>query len=100
MIPELQRLSWFWCHPPPSGTIRTEHERMNPRPMKSALAILCLGTVVLVAACTTESAKRATFETLQNVRQQECEKNRDPDCQKRESYDEYQRQRQQEMQQK
>ncbi len=64
--------------------------------MKYAHRIVALGTALLFAACGTESAQRATFETLQNLRQQECEKNRDADCQKRENYDEYQRQRRQE----
>ena len=49
-----------------------------------------------IRACSTETAKRTTFETLQNLRQQECQKNGDADCQKRESYDEYQRMKQEE----
>ena len=68
----------------------------GPQNMKYALTIVVLGTALLIAACGTESAQRATFETLQNLRQQECEKNRDADCLKRENYDDYQRQRQQE----
>ena len=55
--------------------------------------IIGLGLVLFVAACSTETAKRTTFETLQNLRQQECQKNGGADCQKRESYDDYQRKR-------
>ena len=61
---------------------------------KYVIGIIGLGTALFIAACSTETAKRTTFETLQNLRQQECQKNGDADCQKRESYDEYQRQKQ------
>ena len=54
---------------------------------------LCLVSLILVAGCSSESAQRTAYETLQNVRQRECFKNLSPDCEKRESYDEYQRKR-------
>jgi hypothetical protein len=63
---------------------------------KYVIAIIGLGAVSFVSACGTETAKRTTFETLQNLRQQECRKNGDADCRKRESYDEYQRLKQEE----
>ena len=68
----------------------------DPHDTKYVHVIVVLGAAVLLAACSTESAQRTTFETLQNLRQQECAKNHDADCQKRENYDEYQRQRRQE----
>jgi len=63
---------------------------------KHVFGIIGLGMVLVqfVVACSTETAKRTTFETLQNLRQQECRENRGTDCQKRESYDDYQRKRQ------
>ena len=64
--------------------------------LKHVAGIVGLGTVMFIAACSTETAKRTTYETLQNLRQEECQKNGDADCQKRESYDEYQRLKQEE----
>jgi hypothetical protein len=63
---------------------------------KHVVGIIGLGAALVVSACSTETAKRTTFETLQNLRQQECQKNGDADCQKRENYDEYQRMKQEE----
>jgi len=54
---------------------------------------------LFVSACSTEAAKRTTFETLQNLRQQECRKNGDADCQNRENYDKYRRTTQEETNQ-
>ncbi len=53
-----------------------------------ALLVVIAG---LASACSTDSAKRLTFETLQNVKEQECQKERSSDCQKREGYDDYHR---------
>lgn len=54
---------------------------------------LCVVIAALTAGCSSESAKRTAYETLQNVRQQECMKNPSADCGKRDSYDDYQRKR-------
>jgi curli biogenesis system outer membrane secretion channel CsgG len=58
-------------------------------------SLLCLAIVALVSGCSSETAQRTAYETLQNVREQECLKNPDSrsDCGKHDSYDDYQRQR-------
>jgi hypothetical protein len=62
--------------------------------MNRLVAALCLLVFMLVSGCSAETAKRTTYETLQNVKQQECLK--DPsatDCGKKDSYEDYERQR-------
>lgn len=51
--------------------------------------ILFLAIIALATGCSNDIAKRTAYETLQNVRQQECMKNPSIDCGKRESYDDY-----------
>lgn len=53
----------------------------------------CLLAITLFSGCSTDQAKRTAYETLQNVRQQECLKNWSADCGKRESYEDYDRKR-------
>lgn len=52
-----------------------------------------LGVMLLIHGCSSESAKRTAFETLQNMREQQCEQDLSGNCPQRESYDDYQRQR-------
>lgn len=52
--------------------------------------ILSLIFSLAVAGCSSDMAKRTAYETLQNVRQQECMKGVADSCGKRESYDDYQ----------
>jgi len=63
--------------------------------MNIFVCVLCLVIVVLTAGCSSETAKRTAYETLQNVHEQDCLKNlKSPeDCGKRESYDDYERKR-------
>ncbi len=62
--------------------------------MASLVRMLCLAGVIMASAgCSTETAKRTAYETLQNVREQECLKNPAMDCGKRDSYDDYRRKR-------
>ena len=61
--------------------------------MTKTVGLLWLATVVVVSGCSSESAKRAGYETLQNVKQQECLKNASSDCEKRGRYEDYERQR-------
>jgi len=49
--------------------------------------------LVLPAACSGDTAKRTSFETLQNLREQQCHHDLSGNCPPRESYEEYQRQR-------
>jgi hypothetical protein len=57
--------------------------------MANFAGALCLVIAALIAGCSSESAKRTAYETLQNVREQECLKNLSSDCEKRESYEDY-----------
>ena len=61
--------------------------------MSRFAAVLCLAIIALVSGCSSETAKRTAYETMQNVRQQECRKNLSPDCDKRDSYEDYERER-------
>jgi hypothetical protein len=63
--------------------------------MDNFVLVLCLAIVALTAGCSSEAAKRTAYETLQNVHEQECLKNRKSpdDCGKRGSYEDYERQR-------
>ena len=63
--------------------------------MDKATCWLCLAVIALVAGCSTETAKRTAYETLQNIREQECLKdpNSPSECGKRDSYEDYQRKR-------
>jgi uncharacterized lipoprotein len=57
--------------------------------------LLSLAIIALVSGCSSDTAKRTAYETLQNVHEQDCLKDPDSpsDCGKRDSYDTYQRQR-------
>jgi len=62
--------------------------------MASFFRAMCLAILASMAGCSTDTAKRTAYETLQNVHQQECLKNPSAsNCEKRESYDDYQRRR-------
>jgi hypothetical protein len=63
--------------------------------MANFVGVSCLVIIALVCGCSSEAAKRTAYETLQNVHEQECLKNRKSpdDCGKRESYDDYERKR-------
>ena len=62
--------------------------------MKNFSGMLCLSMIALVSGCSSETAKRTAYETLQNIHEQECLKdpNSPSDCRKRDSYEDYQRQ--------
>lgn len=61
--------------------------------MTSFFRVSCMAIIALTAGCSSDTAKRTAYETLQNVRQQECLKNPSLDCEKRESYEDYERKR-------
>jgi hypothetical protein len=44
-----------------------------------------------LSACSSEGVKRTTYETLQNIGEQQCEKDLSSECPQRQSYDEYRR---------
>jgi uncharacterized lipoprotein len=57
--------------------------------------VLSLAFAALLAGCSSETAKRTAYETLQNIHEQDCLKDRKSpeDCGKRESYEDYERKR-------
>jgi curli biogenesis system outer membrane secretion channel CsgG len=61
--------------------------------MNNFPGMLCL-MIVLVSGCSSETAKRTAYETLQNIHEQDCLKdpNSPSECRKRDSYEDYQRQ--------
>ncbi len=61
--------------------------------MKIIKIILLSGLVISTLACSTESLKRISYETLQNISVRKCEQNLSSKCPKREGYDDYQRRR-------
>lgn len=52
-----------------------------------------MAALALTLGCSSETWKRATYDTLQNINQQECLKNPNADCERQEGYDDYQRKR-------
>ena len=52
-----------------------------------------LATMAFMSGCSSDTAKRTAYETLQNVHEQECLKNPAMDCGRRETYEDYERQR-------
>jgi hypothetical protein len=61
--------------------------------MSKLAFVQSLVIISLASGCTSETAKRTAYETLQNVHEQECLKDPAMDCGKRESYEDYERQR-------
>jgi hypothetical protein len=53
---------------------------------KVTLLIIVLG---VVQACTSDSLKRSAYETMENIRQQECHKDLSSKCPERQSYEDY-----------
>jgi hypothetical protein len=63
--------------------------------MNIFVCLLSLAIAALLAGCSSETAKRTAYETLQNIHEQDCLKERKSpeDCGKRESYEDYERKR-------
>ena len=61
--------------------------------MKVFIAAVVVGLVLIAEGCSKEALKRTSYETLQNVRQQECHKTPSVDCEKRERFETYEQQR-------
>jgi uncharacterized protein YgiB involved in biofilm formation len=57
--------------------------------------VLSLAAIFFLPGCSSDSAQRTAYETLQNVGQQDCRKSpsADAECPKRESFDDFQRKR-------
>lgn len=56
--------------------------------------ILIAAILLLLSGCATETWKRTAYETAQNLREQQCQKDLTAECAPREGYDDYMRQRQ------
>ena len=61
--------------------------------MDKVTFILVAGSILLIQACSGESFKRTSFETLQNIRELRCDKDLTGKCPPREAYGDYQRKR-------
>jgi len=61
--------------------------------MSGSFRFLCLIIIALAAGCSSETAKRTAYETLQNIHEQECLNNPSLKCEKRDNYDDYERKR-------
>lgn len=61
--------------------------------MRKARVFLLVGIVCLMPACSREAVKRTGYETLQNIKEQQCEKDLSSECPERESYDAYQKEK-------
>ncbi len=49
--------------------------------------------LLMTSGCASEMAKRSTYETLENIRMQQCAGDLSADCSERESYNDYTRKR-------
>ena len=52
-------------------------------------------SLMVLAGCSAETVKRTTYETLQNIREQECSRTPSVDCEKRDSLEVYEERREQ-----
>ena len=52
-----------------------------------------VGIMFGVLSCSSESLKRTSYETLQNIGELQCKKDLSSECLERERYDDYQRER-------
>jgi hypothetical protein len=48
-----------------------------------------MAVLISISACSTETLKRTTYETLQNIEDLQCQKDFSTDCPDRESYEAY-----------
>jgi uncharacterized lipoprotein YajG len=62
--------------------------------MLKGLVSMTIVSLFVLAGCSAETAKRTTYETLQNIRQQECNRTPSVDCEKRDSLEVYEDKRQ------
>ena len=60
--------------------------------MKAAHGVVAC-SIILVQACSKDALQRTGYETLQNVQEQQCEKELSADCPERARFEDYQQQR-------
>jgi hypothetical protein len=61
--------------------------------MREPQLFLMMGILIAISACSEETVKRTTYETLQNIGEAQCQKDLSADCPDRESYETYKRNR-------
>ena len=61
--------------------------------MNNSARLLIVVLFALIQGCSGDAVKRTSYETLQNLREQQCDKDLSGRCPARESYDDYQRKR-------
>ena len=59
--------------------------------MKDPQTFILMGMLITISACSAETVKRTTYETLQNIDEAQCQKEISADCPDRESYEAYKR---------
>jgi len=59
--------------------------------MNVRFVMVFVAGLLCAQGCTKEAMKRTGYETVQNIGQQQCEKDLSSDCTERDSYDAYQR---------
>lgn len=66
----------------------------NGPQMNNRACLLIVVPIALIQGCSADAVTRTSYETLQNLREQQCDKDLSGRCPSRESYDDYQRKRQ------
>jgi hypothetical protein len=61
--------------------------------MKSCVAGLLLAAITMSQGCSKETVARTGYETLQNIGEQQCNRDLSAQCPERDSYEAYQRKR-------
>jgi len=65
--------------------------------LKSAMLVLSVLILADLTACSSESLKRNTYESLKSMDRQECLKDPARDCPQPESYNQYEKKREEEL---
>ena len=69
----------------------TKKRGHNPGLIRGACLVVLAGIVFVVSACSSETVKRTTYETLQNIAEIKCQEDLSADCSGREPYEDYKR---------
>jgi hypothetical protein len=59
--------------------------------MRATQLFVLAGVLIVISACSAETVKRTTYETLQNIGEVQCQKDLSANCSERESYEAYKR---------
>ena len=72
---------------------QSSFEKSMPKFRCNVPTLFLLVVLSLAHGCASDSFERTLYETAQNVRSQECSKDRSGRCEEKQSYDAYQRER-------